>query len=70
MEPIEVLTKVGKKEEVTTIALFLEFVEHKLADVLKSDLITNTFKTKIVIDIAHAMNYLHKHGMMHRDLKN
>lgn len=26
-------------------------------------------KIKIIIEIAHAMNYIHKKGMIHRDLK-
>lgn len=49
-------------------ALFLEFVEYSLEDVLKKS-ITNTLKTRIVLDIAHAMNFLNKRGMMHRNLK-
>ena len=31
--------------------------------------INNTMKTKIVIEIVHAMNYIHKKGLIHRDLK-
>lgn len=31
--------------------------------------INNTFKTRIVLDIVHAMKFLHDKGMMHRDLK-
>lgn len=69
IEPLEILNDEGKKETVTTIALFLEFVEYNLKKVLESKLISNTFKTKIVLEIVHAMNFLHKQGMMHRDLK-
>ena len=54
---------------ITTVAIFLDFVENKLSDVLKSGIINNTLKTRIVVEIVHAMNYIHKHGMIHRDLK-
>ena len=66
-EKLEVFDK-GRKTEMTTIALYLEYLEYSLKEVLNMK-INNTMKTKIVVDIVHAMNYLHKNGIMHRDLK-
>lgn len=63
------IKKSKKDNEKTTIAIFLEFIENKLSDILKSDIINNTLKVRIVVEIAHAMNYLHKNGIIHRDLK-
>ena len=58
----------GEKDDLTTIAIFLEFLDYSLDDVLKMK-ISGTTKAKIVLDIVHAMNHLHKNGMIHRDLK-
>lgn len=66
-EPIEIISK-GEKKKITTVSFYLEFVEYGLEEVLKNK-INNTLKVKIVIEIAHAMKYLHKLGMIHRDLK-
>ena len=66
-ETIEVIVK-GEKQKVTTVSLFLEYLEYSLDEVLKSK-INNTLKVKIVLEIVHAMKYLHKRGMIHRDLK-
>ena len=67
-EPIKIINEDGEEEETTTIALFLEFVDYSLTDILKKK-INNTSKARIVLEIAHAMNFLHKRDMMHRDLK-
>ncbi|KAK8888726.1 hypothetical protein M9Y10_033460 [Tritrichomonas musculus] len=66
-ETIDIVAN-GKKQQVTSIAIFLEFEEYRLIDVLNSN-INNTLKTRIVVDIVHAMKFLHEKGMMHRDLK-
>lgn len=60
--------KIANDEETTTIALFFEFVEYSLIDILRKK-ISNTSKARIVVDVCHAMNFLHQKGMMHRDLK-
>ena len=57
-----------ENQEVTTVAIFLEFLEFDLKKLIKSGL-NNTLKTRIVVDIVHAMRFLHKKGMIHRDLK-
>ena len=67
-EMIEIF-KNGKKEKVPTIALFFEYNQYRLDEILKIEKINNTMKTKIVIEIVHAMNYIHKKGLIHRDLK-
>lgn len=56
-------------EEITTISIFIEFLDYSLSNLLKSKILSNTTKAKIVLEIVHAMNHLHKQGMMHRDLK-
>lgn len=68
-EKIEVTDKNGHVQNMTTIALFLEFLDYNLSELLKMKIITNTTKVRIVLDVAHAMNFVHKRGMMHRDLK-
>ena len=69
LEPLQVNVN-GENQQITTIALFLEFVDHKLASILSdNNIATNTHKTKIVVEVAHALNFIHKHHMIHRDLK-
>lgn len=57
-----------KKEETTTVSIYLEYLEYGLGEILKLD-ICDTTKSKIVLEITHAMNYIHKKGFIHRDLK-
>lgn len=58
----------SSEKQLTTVSLYYEYIEYGMNDLL-SVRINNTMKTKIVIDIVHAMSFLHKKGMMHRDLK-
>ena len=64
----EVIKNEESEEEITTIALFLEFIDYKLRDLMTKNYLNNTLKARIVLEIAHAMNYLHKLGHIHRDL--
>lgn len=57
-------------EEITTVAIFLEYVDYKLTDFLKSKMFNNSSKILIVLDVVHALNYIHKHRIIYRDLKN
>ena len=43
----------------TTIAIFLEFFDFKLSDQLSDKLISNTLKTRIIVEISQGMKYLH-----------
>ncbi len=56
-------------ELITTIALFLEFLDFDLKDCLTKGMLTNTIKAQIAIEIIHAMLFIHNHGLIHRDLK-
>lgn len=64
----EVIKNEESEEEITTIALFLEFIDYKLKDLMTKNYLNNTLKARIVLEIAHAMNYLYKLGHIHRDL--
>lgn len=58
-----------KGNEMSTVALFMEFIELNLDVCLKKKILDNTIKTKIIIEIAQAMSFIHKLGMIHKDLK-
>ena len=51
---------------ITTHSLFYEYLELCLDDVY--DKLDNTMKTKICIEIAHAMKFIHQHKLIHRNL--
>lgn len=67
-EEMEITNDDGEQEEIETIALFLEYLDYNLNDILNKK-ISNASKVAIVLDICHAMDFLHKRGMIHRDLK-
>lgn len=64
-EPVQDSTEAG----MTTIAIFLEYLEYSLKECLEKNILNDTFKAKIVVEVAHGMNYIHKLKMIHRDLK-
>lgn len=68
-EEINELEDDESPKEKTTVALYLEFLSHGLKECLTKKLMDNTLKARIVIEVAHAMNYIHKRGLIHRDLK-
>ena len=61
--------KVSITKEITTVALFLEYHPFNLKQTVNESFMTNTLKAKIVVEIAFGMSHIHKHGMIHRDLK-
>ena len=64
----ETVKDTNVKSNNNTIAIFLEYLEFDLKSELQKGL-NDTLKTRIVVEISHALNFLHKHGMIHRDLK-
>lgn len=60
---------VKNKKDQTTVSIYLEYFKYKLTDYLMEPLCNNTIKTRIAVEIAHAMFYIHKHNLIHRDLK-
>lgn len=56
-------------DEITTVALFMEFVPYKIKDCLEREIINNTLKVRISVEVAFGMSHIHSKGMLHRDLK-
>lgn len=56
------------KNAVTT-TLFFEFLELNLKQCIKDNMLTNTLKSRIALEVACGMSHIHKVGMIHRDLR-
>ena len=59
----------SEEEEVTTVALFIEFIDFTLKDCLSKNMLNSTLKTRIIVELSHALRYLHSKNMIYRDLK-
>ncbi|KAK8841617.1 hypothetical protein M9Y10_027242 [Tritrichomonas musculus] len=59
----------GKESEKTTVALFFELLPYSVKEVASKNLLSNTLKVRIAVEVAFGMSHLHSRGMMHRDLK-
>lgn len=51
------------------ISIFYEYNEYELNKCLQNKIFNNTMKTRVIIELAHAMNYVHKRSVIHRDLR-
>ena len=65
----ERLPAIGKEEEKTIVALFFELLPYSVKEVASKNLLSNTLKVRIAVEVAFGMSHLHSRGMMHRDLK-
>ena len=61
---------VKNKKDQTTVSIYLEYFKYKLTDYLIEPLCNNTIKTRIAVEVAFGMSYLHSLEMIHRDLKH
>lgn len=58
-----------KQPDLVTTALFLEYLEFNLKDMINSPFLSNTLKARIALEIASGMLHLHERGMIHCCLK-
>lgn len=53
----------------TTIAIFLKYHPMNLRECLEDNILNNTLKAKLSVEVAFGMLHIHENGMIHRDLK-
>ncbi|KAK8846481.1 hypothetical protein M9Y10_020504 [Tritrichomonas musculus] len=58
-----------KEDGITTISIFLEYLDFRLLDCLKMGIIKNTLKTRILVEVAHGMRFIHENNLIYRVLK-
>ncbi|KAK8887789.1 hypothetical protein M9Y10_038846 [Tritrichomonas musculus] len=54
---------------IITSSLFFEFLELSLKQCIKDNLLTNTMKTKVALEICSGMSHIHRIGLIHSDLR-
>lgn len=55
-------------ESKTTAAFFFEYLPYSLKELIENKTLNNTMKTKIAVEIAFGMSFIHNHKQIHRDL--
>ena len=55
-------------DEYTTAAFFFEYLPYSLKELIENKTLNNTMKTKIAVEIAFGMSFIHNHKQIHRDL--
>lgn len=49
--------------------MYLEFLPISLKECLNENVLNNTLKVRIAIEVSHALNFIHNQKMIHRDVK-
>lgn len=49
-------------------SIYVEYLDYDLKGFLSSDYCSNTMKAKIIVEISHAINFLHKKSMIHKKI--
>lgn len=57
-----------KGKMVDTLALYTEFLDYKLSDCLKNNLLSNTDKARISVEIAHGLRMIHMKSRLFENL--
>lgn len=65
--PIESIKNIDN-EQITTFVYFSEFFDSNLKVAVLKKLLDNTAKTRFVVEMAHAFSYIHKNGLIYRNL--
>lgn len=63
--PKIVETEDDEDDEINSITVYNEYLPFTLEKVIENGLIDNTLKTRVVIEICHALNYINKKGISH-----
>ena len=55
-------------DEYTTAAFFFEYLPYSLKELIENNSLNNTLKTKIALEVAFGMSFIHKQKQIHRNL--
>ena len=55
-------------DEYTTAAFFFKYLPYSLKELIENNTLNNTLKTRIAVEIAFGMSFIHKQKQIHRNL--